>query len=282
LKIIVAKTAGYCYGVRRATEMAFEAVRNAKGPIYSLGEIIHNPQVVSQLEESGVRLVRDVKAIRGGTAIIPAHGRTASDVEYLRKRGVPTVDATCPHVRLPQRAIADLAAEGCPIIFLGDPAHPEVRAVSSYARGAEVMFVTDVSELPALRGVKKVGVIAQTTQSAERFRALVSELKARIPSVLVRDTICSATRRRQEEAEKLSGRADTMIVIGGRLSANTKRLAEICRKNCRITRHVESAGELEGMEFDSSGILGITAGASTPEWVIAEVLEKLNSIDGGG
>jgi 4-hydroxy-3-methylbut-2-enyl diphosphate reductase len=275
LRVIVARSAGYCYGVRRATEMAFEAIRKEKGPIQSLGEVIHNPQVVAKLDGAGVRLVREVSGIGEGTAIIPAHGRAASDLKYLRERGIPIVDATCPHVRVPQRAVADLAQTSEVIVFLGDTGHPEVSAVASYADGARVVIVADIGGLPDLSGVRRAGVLAQTTQSVERFRALVEEMRRRVPDVAVRDTICSATRRRQEEAERLARESDAVIVVGGRLSANTNRLAEICRKSCRSVIHIESVEELDAASLAGLGVVGVTAGASTPDWVIAGVLESL-------
>jgi 4-hydroxy-3-methylbut-2-enyl diphosphate reductase len=231
--------------------------------------------VVSRLAGAGVQIVDEIDVISGGTAIIPAHGRSPSDIEKLRQRGVAIVDATCPHVVVPQKAVADMADQGRVIVFLGDRAHPEVRAVPSYAGGSRVIFVKDVSRLPSLEGVKRAGVVAQTTQSGEAFSALVAEIRNRVADVAVKDTICSATRQRQREAGELSRQVDAMVVIGGRSSANTKRLADISGRNCAVTLLIESASELDASMLKGAGTVGVTAGASTPEWVIAEVVDRL-------
>lgn len=275
MKVIVAKTAGFCYGVERATRMAFEAVEKAARPIHSLGSIIHNPQVVAELDTAGVRVVETAEEIGQGTAIISAHGRAAAELDDLAARGVAIVDATCPHVRLPQKRIAELAREGCVVVLLGDRSHPEVRSVASYAGGARVIIVTDPGELPDLSGVAKVGIVAQTTQSKRRFEALVAALRAKVPEVIVHDTICSATRERQDEAEQLARTVDAMVVVGGNNSANTRRLAEIARVRCPRTWQIESAGELRSIELGDVDVIGVTAGASTPDRVIREVVEKL-------
>ena len=275
MKVVLAKTAGFCYGVERATRMAFKAVNGARKPIYSLGEVIHNPQVVARLGEAGVKVVSRAADIHEGTAIVSAHGRAAEDVDDLVARGVEIVDATCPHVRLPQKHIARLAREGCVIVLLGDPDHAEVKAVAGYARGARVIIVTGPEDLSDLAGVERVGVLAQTTQSKARFDALVKALKVRVAEVKVHDTICRATKERQDEAQKLARRVDAMIVIGGRSSANTKRLAGICRADCPRTWHIETAAELKRLRLKKTDTVGVTAGASTPDWVIKEVVARL-------
>ena len=275
MKVVLARTAGYCYGVERATRMAFEAVGKASRPVQSLGSVIHNPQVVARLAAEGVRVVEAAAEIAQGTAIISAHGRSAAELDDLAARGVAIVDATCPHVRLPQRRIAELARNGFVVVLLGDPAHPEVRSVASYAGGARVIIVTGPEELPDLSGVAKVGVVAQTTQSRRRFDALVAALRARVPEVVAYDTICSATRERQDEAEALAATVGAMIVVGGRSSANTRRLAELCRARCPRTWQIESAAELSAIDLSGVETVGVTAGASTPDWVIREVLDTL-------
>lgn len=277
MKIILAKTAGFCHGVERAVRIALESASSARAPVQSLGPIVHNPQVVGELSRKGVRVAKRAASLRGGRAIVPSHGRTAAEIESLRRRGVEVVDATCRHVSLAQRRAAELAREGRVVVLLGDPEHPEVRAVASYAAGARVIIVSEPGDLPDLSGVGKVGVVAQTTQPKARFDELVEMLKSRVPDVKAFDTICGATKKRQDEAARLARRADAMIVVGGKDSANTKRLAEICRKSCPRTFQIEAADELPRLKLRPDDTVGVTAGASTPEWVIKEVVERLTA-----
>ncbi|MBI5526574.1 MAG: 4-hydroxy-3-methylbut-2-enyl diphosphate reductase [Deltaproteobacteria bacterium] len=275
MKIILAKTAGFCYGVERAVRIAIELAQSAAAPVRSLGPIVHNPQVVGDLSRKGVKVVVSAARLRKGTVIVSAHGRTAAEIAGLKRRGVAVVDATCPNVLRAERLAAELAREGRVVVLLGDPNHPEVRAVASYAKGAPVIIAAGPWDLPVLKGVQMVGVVAQTTQKKARFDALVGVLRARVDNLRVFDTICSATKKRQEEAEKLSRGVDVMIVVGGRDSANTMRLAEICRKNCPRTFQIESAADLRALRFKKNDTVGVTAGASTPESVIKEVVERL-------
>ena len=278
MRVLVAKTAGYCYGVKRATRMAFEAAAGSRGPVHSLGAVIHNPQVVGELRKAGVRIAASPAAVKEGTAIIAAHGRPAADIDDLVGRGISVVDATCPHVKLPQRRIAQLAREGFLIVLLGDADHPEVQSVASYAGGARVIIVSDAANLPDLGGVEKVGVVVQTTQSKARFDALVKALRKRVEHVEAHDTICRATKDRQAEAKRLAGRVDAMVVLGGRDSANTRRLCEISRARCPRTWQIESAAELKKLRFKKTDTVGVTAGASTPEHVIKEVVARLEAM----
>jgi 4-hydroxy-3-methylbut-2-enyl diphosphate reductase len=278
VRVIVAKTAGFCYGVERAVRIALDSIRESRAPVRTLGPIVHNPQVVSDLEAKGLEVARNATRVRKGTAIVSAHGRTAAEIGSLRQRGVTVVDATCPHVLVAQRRAAELAREGRLVVVLGNPEHPEVRAVASYAGGAQVIVVARSEDLPDLAGVERAGVVAQTTQPKERLDALVSAIKKTVPDVKAFDTICGATKKRQDEAARLARRADAMIVVGGKDSANTKRLSEICRKFCPRTFQIESAAEVPALRLKKTDTVAVTAGASTPERVIKEVVERLKDM----
>lgn len=278
MKVQRAEHAGACYGVQRALDMAEEALR-LHGRADTLGPLIHNPQVVADLEARGARVAERAEDVQAGTVVIRSHGVMPQVREQLAAAQAEVVDATCPHVLRAQKAAQQLAAQGCRVLIVGDPGHPEVCAIREYARreGAKVDVVQSAEDIPDDL-YDPVGVVVQTTQRAEVLQAVLVRLQERGLQPQVRDTICSATGERQQAAERLAASVDAMVVIGGRNSSNTTRLAEICADACPRTFHVESADELDRSRFAGCESIGVTAGASTPEYQIAEVMRALQGM----
>ncbi|HIT51466.1 MAG TPA: 4-hydroxy-3-methylbut-2-enyl diphosphate reductase [Candidatus Aveggerthella excrementigallinarum] len=281
MKVLKAEHAGACYGVQRALDLAYRAARAGK-PTCTLGPLIHNPQVVADLKAAGVDAVERVADIPGGTMVVRSHGVVPEVIEEARERGLEIVDATCPHVARAQKAAARLAAEGRFVVVVGEAGHPEVEGICAHARaaGGDVAAVVDAADLPAAATCAgaRVGVVVQTTQSREVFERVVSALRERGVDLEVKDTVCTATRQRQDAAAALAGRADAFVVIGGRNSSNTTRLHEICSALCERSYHVESADELDPAWFAGCDTVGVTAGASTPESQIATVVARLEAM----
>lgn len=298
MEVIRAKRAGACYGVQRALDMADEVIAGG-GRAYTLGPLIHNPQVVADLAARGAEAVGSVEdicwegAVAGdasaeGSAsaagdvpavVIRSHGVTPQVLAAVEDRGFSVVDATCPHVSRAQHAAAELAAEGCRVIVVGEAGHPEVEGLRAWAEeaGGKVDVVAAPEEIP--EGLyDPVGVVAQTTQRRENLEAVVAALRAAGLEPIVKNTICSATRQRQEAAADLASAVDAMVVIGGRNSSNTTRLAEVCALTCPRTFHIESADELDPEAFADCRRVGVTAGASTPENQIAAVEAFLRAL----
>ncbi|MVM54921.1 4-hydroxy-3-methylbut-2-enyl diphosphate reductase [Gordonibacter urolithinfaciens] len=279
MKVVRAAYAGACYGVQRALDLALKAVEDG-GCAYTLGPLIHNPQVVAQLAECGVRAVDSVEDVAGaGTVVIRSHGVTPEVKRSVAACGLPLVDATCPHVARAQRAAADLAEQGRHVVVVGEAGHPEVEGLVACAReaGAPVSVVAGPDDLPeTLEG--PVGVVVQTTQTREALDAVVAALEERGVQLLVKNTICFATRQRQEAAAALAGEVDAMVVIGGRNSSNTTRLADICAAACSRTHHVESPDEIDPAWLAGCAVVGVTAGASTPEEQIEAVATLLEAL----
>jgi len=276
LEILVARSSGFCFGVKRAIKIAGECSDESPGEgIYTLGPIIHNPQVVKKLEESsGVYARSDIDEIPEGTVIIRSHGAKFDEYRAAEQRGLNIVDATCPFVKKAQDLVDSLTTDGYTVVVVGDMEHPEVKGLVSY--GSEEILVADSPEaLSAMPRKKKIGIVAQTTISREKLEAVVGFCLFRAQEIKVFNTICNATSIRQEESAELAAQVDVMIVIGGRNSANTRRLAEICRAIRPATYHIEVASEIECAWLEGVGSVGVTSGASTPDWVIDEVIERL-------
>ncbi len=276
MRIYLAETAGFCMGVKRAVNIALETAREKGEGIYTLGPLIHSPQTVEMLEKKNVHVVEDVSGLESGTIIIRAHGIGPEEREGIEKSGLECRDATCPLVLRIRNIIEKHAKEGYTVVIVGDKGHAEVSALTGYAGGKGVVVegVEDVKEVP--RG--KICVVAQSTQERRLFEKMVRELRKKSKDLKVFDTICDATTRRQEEVKALAMKVDALVVVGGRNSANTKRLAEISRGMSVKTFHIEEPGELK--EEDLAGIehMGVTAGASTPNWVIEKVIDRLEHL----
>ena len=277
IDIEVARYAGVCYGVERALGMAEKAADEARKPVNTLGPLIHNPLVVNDLERIGVGTASNVSEVEEGTLIIRAHGVVPSVVEDARTRGLDVLDATCPYVKKVHNAAERLVREGYQLIVVGESGHPEVEGIMGHA-GDDAHVVSVPGDLDAIDLSRKVGVVVQTTQTPGALADVVAELSKRTMDLRVINTICSATQERQDSAAELARRADAMIVVGGKNSGNTRRLAEICTAACPKTHHIEDASEIEAAWFDGASHIGVTAGASTPASHIERALVRMRSL----
>lgn len=284
MEIILAEPAGFCYGVKRAVALAQMAVDPAcaapgRREVYTFGPIIHNPQVVEHLRLQGIRAAKGLDEIPpGSTAIIRSHGVPPEVYRPANDRGIKIVDGTCPHVRRAQKWAEKLDAQGYQVVVVGERDHPEVIGIVAWS-GGRAQVVESLEEINSLTLSDKVGVLAQTTQRPDDFEAVVEGIKARVEDVRVIRTICEATGDRQEAARKLAREADVMLVVGGKSSGNTRRLARICDETGADTHLVETAVEIKSEWFIGKKRVGITAGASTPDWIIKEVLDKVQEFD---
>jgi 4-hydroxy-3-methylbut-2-enyl diphosphate reductase len=278
VEIVVAPHAGYCYGVERALRLAQEASGMVPTPIHTLGPIIHNPSVVERLAQRGIEAVDSLDAIAQGSVIIRTHGVPPEVVAEARRRGLEVIDATCPFVTVAQRKASELQEKGYVPVILGERDHPEVVGLTACA-GEKAIVVEDASELAlsAVRG-RRVGVVVQTTQTRENLSRLGAALAPLARELLVFNTICDATEKRQAAARELAGTVDAMVVVGGRNSANTTRLASLCRELQPRTWHIERAEELERDGLAGLRRIGVAAGASTPEEEIEAAVARIREL----
>lgn len=275
MEVVLAEHAGACYGVQRALDMAHAVMEEGKSAS-TLGPLIHNPKVVDSLAAKGMSVIDRASDAEGGCVVIRSHGVTPEERDELKAQDVEIIDATCPHVSRAQKAAADLAGAGCHVIVVGEQGHPEVEGLMAYAGqvDARVDVALTAEDLPADIEAP-VGVVVQTTQTRGNLDNVLEGLAARGIEPLVKDTICSATRQRQEAAEALASHVDAMVVLGGKNSSNTTRLAEICSRVCERTYHVESPEELRSIDLSGCARVGVSAGASTPEDQIEEMVTYL-------
>jgi 4-hydroxy-3-methylbut-2-enyl diphosphate reductase len=277
VEIIVAKHMGFCGGVKRAVEMAQSTAETATGPVATWGPLIHNPQVVNSLQDSGVRVMSTLPELEGEAFIVSAYGVERAVLDAATAKGMRVVDATCPVVTRAHSLAFKLVAEGYQLVVVGDHGHPEMVTLKE-ALGDKVTIVHNLDEARQVKLRGKIAVMSQTTQSQENFRQIVGDLAVRTKDLRVVNTLCPAITVRQEEAEKLVDEVDALVVVGGHHSANTTRLAEIGSVHHLPTYHIEVADELNPAWFASVGKVGVMSGASTPEWIIAEVLHRLSEI----
>lgn len=273
-RIILARHAGFCFGVRRAMETAEKSA-----PAVTLGPIIHNPQAVEQLEAIGVVAIDRVEdATPGSKVVIRSHGIGRREYEALKATGCQIIDATCPFVQRIHEMAKRASEDGLPFIVIGEAEHPEVRGILGWTDGEAYAVLTkeDVDRLPTM---ERARVVSQTTMAESRFTELCELLKVKIPQLEIEATICPATRDRQGEVVEIAARADAMLVIGGRESSNSRKLYRLASDICRRTYFIETAAELDGIHFSPSDTIGITAGASTPDCIIKEVVARMNDIE---
>jgi len=277
MKIIRAENAGFCFGVKRAMKLASEAASDSAEPVYSLGPIIHNPQQVEFLSKKGVYVVSDLDELNpGDTLVIRSHGTNPSVLKEAAAKNLTVVDATCPFVVKAQQLAQKLASEGYQVVIVGEGDHPEVMGIMGFA-GNDAWVIEKSSDVCAFPVTPRVGVVAQTTQSLDNFQEVVSALVEKCIELKIFNTICHATTHRQESALDIARKVDLMIVVGGYNSANTSRLASLCLDSGFPTHHIETGDELEASWLDGAKTVGVTAGASTPEWIIKEVIDKLRA-----
>lgn len=273
--IKLAKTAGFCMGVRRAVDIALDIARD-KGTenIYTYGPLIHNLQTIELLGKRGVIPIDSIDGIETGTIVIRAHGISLQERQRIKEKGLKIIDATCPKVAKVQSIIKKHAEKGYTVIIVGDKDHPEVTGLLGYSsgRGIVVTHIEDIADLPS---VGKVCVVAQTTQNSDKYNVIAEKIGERFPNTITFNTICDSTDKRQEEIRILASRMDAIIVVGGKNSANTKRLAEISEETGTPTFYVETADDLEKKHINGYENIGISAGASTPNWIIDGVINYL-------
>lgn len=279
MKVISAKSAGFCFGVRRAIELAEKTAAGRK-QVYTYGPLIHNPQEVKRLQKAGIRSIERPGRLSGETLIIRTHGIPRGTREKLARQRLDIVDATCPFVKRAQDIIKRLSSDDVTIVIVGEKTHPEVVALASYCpRNGHV--VEGPRDIRALKlGPRPVRVVSQTTQTPENLAAVVAAIKKTCPDVITFNTICKATNDRQDAARRLAGRVDVMIVVGGKNSGNTRRLAQICSA-VTPTHHIETEKELQARWFTRAKTVGLTAGASTPDWIIDRVADAIGGTKDG-
>ncbi len=278
MKVFIAKSAGFCFGVKRGMEMALEAAKRYPKDLYTLGPLIHNPQAVEYLEQLGIKVKERVKDIPRGMVILRSHGVSCEELRQAREKRLRIIDATCPIVKRAQFYAKFLTKHGYSLLIVGEAHHPEVEAIRS-SQGNRVEVVEDIETIKKLGPWNKLGVIAQTTQSFTLFKDIVATCMDKTREIRVFNTICYATTLRQKEAVEIAKRVDCMIVVGGYNSGNTVRLASICKQIQPNTHHIEIARELRPKWFLRKERVGLTAGASTPSWIIQDVEEKIRNIN---
>jgi (E)-4-hydroxy-3-methyl-but-2-enyl pyrophosphate reductase len=264
-------------GVRRALDMVLTEANKAHGPLYTYGPLIHNEQVMRLLESKGVIPVDDVSHIQKGTIVIRAHGIPPEQRKLLRASGLTIIDATCPRVARVQSIVRYHTHKGYTALIVGEADHPEVIGLKGYG-DAKAYVVASLEEVPGLANSEKLIVVAQTTQERQQYLEIVESIKKRFPDVLVFETICDATQRRQEDIRALAPYVDGIVVVGGYHSGNTRRLAQMARSTGVPTFHVETEAELDKNQLSSMGLIGVTAGASTPNWMIKKVVQEIEGI----
>ena len=285
MEVTVAKTAGFCFGVQRAVDKVYELIGSCPDRLFTLGPIIHNEEVVNDLEKKGVRVASedDLRTLpEGSTVVIRSHGVGKKVYDHLEEYGLSYVDVTCPFVLKIHRIVEKESRAGAHIVIIGDPDHPEVVGICGWCMGPYTVIRTEQDALDfVFPADKSICIVSQTTFNYNKFKDLVEILsKKRYDNTVLNilnilNTICNATEERQREAKSIAGEVDTMLVVGGRHSSNTQKLFEICKKECENTYYIQTPVDLDSDMFQCSSYVGITAGASTPKKIIEEVQEHV-------
>ncbi len=281
MEVTVAKTAGFCFGVKRAVEKVYEQIGKTEKTIYTYGPIIHNEQVVGDLQEKGVEVIdtlEELKTIRDAVVVIRSHGVGKDVYDILKENGVEIVDATCPYVKKIHRIVEKQTAEGRRVLIVGSEDHPEVQGIKGWGdeRTKVIENMDDFRRLE-LPEDEKLCIVSQTTFNYKKFQDLVEKISKTRYDITVLNTICNATQERQVEAMRIASQVDVMLVIGGKHSSNTQKLYDICRKECKNTYYIQTLGDFNPECISSVRSVGITAGASTPNNIIEEVHTKCQS-----
>ena len=283
MKVEIAKYSGYCFGVKRALNIVEKTLKKYSGSgkkVYTLGSIIHNPGVVRELSSNGLISAGDPGDIKPDSIfIVRSHGMSPKVLKSLAGKNIEIIDATCPFVKKAQAKAKKLEEQGYFVVVIGNRDHPEVIGIKGHVSGADVMVIENISEASAFLNKKKIGVVVQTTQTADKVKEIISELTCKCRELIIYNTICDTTKNRQDSTRKLSGKVDVMIIAGGRNSANTTHLADISSSENNRTYHIEGYNEINPGWFKDSEKIGISGGASTPEKDIIEIKNMIESID---
>lgn len=279
MKVITAKSAGFCFGVERAVNKVYQELELGEQPIYTYGPIIHNEEVIGDLEKRGVKILEtpeDIQKAQGGTVIIRSHGVSRQIQEIMENSRLKVVDATCLFVLKIHKYVEDYSKKGYHIIVIGNPGHPEVEGIVGWANPDKTTVISGKEDAEKLNIPvnEKVCIVSQTTFNYNKFQELVEIIEKKGYDILVLNTICNATEVRQKEAAEIASQVEAMIVIGGRHSSNTQKLFEICKKECADTYYIQTKDDLDLSVLQSISNVGITAGASTPNKIIEEVQKK--------
>ncbi len=278
MKIEVAAHAGFCFGVRRSVSAVDELLASGKR-ITTLGPVIHNPAVIEGMKARGVVVAEEKEEVEGDTVVIRAHGAPKSVHDYFLKKGMEVVDTTCPFVERIHRRVREASAQGIPVLIVGEKEHAEVVGIRGWVEGSDCFIVYSAGEIDALPPMQRACVVAQTTTPQALYDGLCARLRERIPECEVFGSICKATVLHQSEARELAARVDVMLVVGGRNSSNTRKLFALCSEICKRTYFIERAEQVAGIPVKGNEIIGITAGASTPDEIIKEVVTRMSELD---
>ncbi len=281
-QIVLATHMGFCFGVRRAVDMVEQARNSQQGRITTLGPIIHNHQVVERHRLMGIELAHELSEVQDGTVVLSAHGVSPQVEIDAAAQGLQVISVTCPYVAKLHKSAVKEVQNGYTILLVGDPGHTEVMGTVGAIEhaGGTAIVISSAAEVDGLPALKHIAVLAQTTQKLSIFSDVVAALVKVCPDIHVINTICHATEERQNSALQLAKKVDAVVVIGGRNSANTRRLRDICQAVGIPAYHIETADEIEISWFDDINIIGITAGASTPDWLIEDVVKRVVTLTG--
>lgn len=279
MEIVLAESLGFCMGVKRVVDMAYRALDKANSlPVVTLGPLIHNSQEIARLAKDGIAVADELTMPANGTVIIRAHGVAPQAYDELKARGLKIMDGTCPYVHYSQRKAAELYREGYTVIVVGDKNHPEISGILGYINN-DALVVKTVEEVQHLPQLDRIGTIAQTTISPKKYSAIIDALREKARELKVCETICDATEENQRAIRDLSGEVDLLYVIGGRHSANSNKLVETAREKCPRTMLIETADEINPEDLRGASRIGVGAGASTPDWMIQQVVERLRELE---
>ena len=282
MKVTLAKSAGFCFGVKRAVNMVYDEVEKTDEPIYTYGPIIHNDEVVKDFESKGVKLVKELSELADlpkGRIIVRSHGISRAEYEEMENYGFTVVDATCPFVRKIHRLVDEHSFAGEYVVIIGNPKHPEVCGIRGWVNGEDVSIIESIEEAESLilPEDKKTCIVSQTTFNYNKFQELVEIICKKGYDIIVLNTICNATEERQTEARQIAKEVEAMIVIGDKNSSNTQKLFEICNTECANTYYIQTSRDMDYHLLKSINNVGITAGASTPNNIIEEVSKNVRN-----
>ncbi len=276
MEVIIAKSAGFCFGVKRAVDSVYSEIQKSEEPIYTYGPIIHNEQVVGDLENKGIQVINtenDIVELDKGTVIIRSHGVSKEIYDIIKKQNLRIVDATCPFVKKIHNIVREESEKGKKIVIIGNDNHPEVEGIKGWVFGDAIVInsETDIEKLVSFKDLS-LCIVSQTTFNYKKFKYLVEIIDKKGYDINVVNTICNATHVRQVEAKEIASKVDAMIVIGGKSSSNTQKLYDICKNECNNTYYIQTVKDLNLCNVESLKSIGITAGASTPKNIIEEVV----------